>query len=101
MAFFGEAMRRTMRETDTENLFFGDVVCRGRRRLRGASGTCVGAEARGLVGAVRRCPEKQAWSASAMTPFTSCGRIWGGRGVCELALNVQVRGRYGMGMVSD
>ncbi|GAA3991482.1 hypothetical protein GCM10022232_27630 [Streptomyces plumbiresistens] len=49
-AFFGEAMRRTMRVTDTENLFFGDwdvVACRdpvvggggGMPRRRGPEGT--------------------------------------------------------------
>ena len=36
-----------------------------------------------------------------MTPFTSCGRIWGVRGSCGLTLNPQVRERYGMGMVSE
>jgi hypothetical protein len=36
-----------------------------------------------------------------MTPFTSCGRIWGVRDSCDLALNPQVRTSYGMGMASE
>ncbi|GGR30660.1 hypothetical protein GCM10010251_53360 [Streptomyces aurantiogriseus] len=62
---------------------------------------CVGAEARGLVGAVRRHPEKQARKGSAMTPFTSCGRMWGEGLLCEPALNVQVRGWVCVYMASE
>jgi len=35
-----------------------------------------------------------------MTPFTSCGRIWGECESCDLALNAQVRAAYGMSMAS-
>ncbi|GHF71148.1 hypothetical protein GCM10018783_46070 [Streptomyces griseosporeus] len=47
--FFGAARRRTMRETDTENLFFGDRgvlaaraarTCRGAETLGGTSAPC-------------------------------------------------------------
>ncbi|GGQ45737.1 hypothetical protein Saso_03280 [Streptomyces asoensis] len=62
---------------------------------------CRGTEARGLVGTLRRHPEKQARRPSAKTPFASCGRIRGSGALCELALNAQVRGPNGMGMASD
>jgi len=50
---------------------------------------------------VRRRPDKQARQASAMTPFTSCGRIYGDRDLCDLALKVQVSPHYDVGMASD
>ncbi|GGR90431.1 hypothetical protein GCM10010269_32000 [Streptomyces humidus] len=58
------------------------------------------AEAVRLVGALRRHPEKQDPGLSAKTPFASCGRTPGEGRRCDLALNVQVRVRNGMGMAS-
>lgn len=36
-----------------------------------------------------------------MTPFTSCGRMWGKGRLCDLALNVQVRTLIYMYMASE
>ncbi|GAB7106975.1 hypothetical protein JCM4814A_52890 [Streptomyces phaeofaciens JCM 4814] len=108
-AFFGLAMRR-MIETDTQNLFLWEQDSRLHAEVtrcvaapRGVRwvAACLGAGARGLVGAVRRHPDKQPGRASAKTPFASCGRIREPGRPCELALNAQVRGGYGMGMASD
>src|SRR4051812_37752357 len=98
-AFFGEAMRRAMRETDTENLFFGDgtVVVHPDHAVRGGGRTSA-PRPRWAVGAERRAPEKQVGEVPANTPFASCGRTRGVAGLCDVALNAQVGAGNGRGM---
>ncbi|GGS43579.1 hypothetical protein GCM10010206_01040 [Streptomyces cinerochromogenes] len=88
-AFFGEAMRR-MKETDTENLLRrGQGIAR--REGPRAVAVCVGPRPGWARGAWRRPQDKQARKPSAMTPFTSCGRIGGKHLLCDPRRNPQVR----------
>ncbi|GAA3036797.1 hypothetical protein GCM10010448_18960 [Streptomyces glomeratus] len=80
-----------MKETDTENLFVGNMGVADVPEPRGGGGGHTPAPRPVWVrGALRRHPEKQAKNSSAMPPFTSCGRIRGKGALCDVALNPQV-----------
>ena len=101
-AFFGEATVRAIRETNTENLFFGGMAVAGGPLPRLVAACVAGLRRRrdpGGLGRLATAPQKQARGPSAMTPFASGGRIRdvGGPDVIWLS-NAQVRGCFCVGM---
>ncbi|GHB34928.1 hypothetical protein GCM10010377_27590 [Streptomyces viridiviolaceus] len=77
-AFFGAATRRRKEAAVNSGPFFGDKERHGTPGHAVRAGrACDGAGTRGGRRRLATRPEKQAGSASAITPFASGGRMWG------------------------